>query len=202
MRKIYLGASKLIKILMRVIWNYEVINIAGLKKAQSCLIASNHLSWFDPPFIGAMTPFEIAYLAKSELFKYKFGSFILRLGNAIPVKRDQVDMNAISRVLKVLDSGKSLMIFPQGGINRKSIKPGVGLFAMKMKKDIIPVCVKNTDKPFSCLFRLKKTMIVVGEPIKYESFADWELTRENFQKLANLVYERIIEMYQNIKEAS
>jgi len=181
---------------MKVFGNLKVINKEGLINAKSCIIASNHLSWFDPPYIGAMTPYEIAYLAKSELFKYKLGNYLLRLGNAIPVKRNQTDINAISNVLKVLDAGKTLMLFPQGGIKRKTIKPGVGLFAMKMKKDIIPVFVKNTDKPIACFFRLKKTMIIVGQPIKYEFFADWEQTKENYQKLANFVFEKIMELSQ------
>ena len=179
---------------MRVFWNYEVVNREGIQSSKSCIFASNHISWFDPPFIGAITPFELAYLAKSDLFKYKLSNYLLRMANAIPVKRNQADMKAISTVLKVLDAGKSLLLFPQGGTKRKTIKPGVGLFAMKMQKDIVPIYIENADKPFACMFRLKKTMILVGQPIKYETFADWEQTKDNYQKLANLVYDKILEL--------
>ena len=191
MRKLYLVGQKFIKTLMRTIWNYEVINQEGLIKAQSCIIASNHITWFDPPFIGSVTPFEIAYLAKSELFKFSPFGNLLRSLNAIPVKRNQADLRAITDVLNVLQSGKSLLLFPEGGTNGKQVKPGVGLFAIRMKKDIVPVYIKNVEKPFSCLFRIRKTQIIVGEPIKYESFEDMSPIKENYQELANQVYEKI-----------
>ena len=194
MRKFYSLTTFTVRVLMKLIWNYKVYNIEGLRNAKSCIIAANHLTWFDPPLIGSVTPFEIAYLAKSELFKYRFSSKFLLKVNAIPVKRNQTDTKAINDVLNVLNTGKSLLLFPQGGTNRTTIKPGVGLFAMKMKKDIVPVFVKNINKPFSCLFRLKKTMIIVGNPIKYETFAEWELSKPNYQKLAELVFSNIMEL--------
>ena len=194
MRKVYSFASSFFRFLMTVIWNYEVVNHSGLKNAKSCIIASNHSSYFDPPFIGAITPFEITYLAKSELFKYKFFAKFLRMGNAIPVRRGQADLSAISKVLNILDSGKSLLVFPEGGTNTKTIKAGVGLFAIRMKKDIVPIHIKNIDKPISCIFRRKKLIIIVGEPIKYESFSDLSPSKENYQSLANMVYKRIQEL--------
>ena len=179
---------------MRLAWNYQVINREFLSHSAPCILAANHISWFDPPFIGSITPYELAYLAKSDLFKYRFSNSFLRSVNAIPVKRNQTDKTAISNVLNVLETGKSLLLFPQGGTKRKTIKPGVGLFAMRMQKDIIPIYIKNADKPFSCMFRIKKTIIVIGQPIKHEIFSDWELTRENYQKLADLVFEKIMEL--------
>jgi len=194
LRKFYSQISFIIRILMKIIWNYEVVNQDVLQNSQACILASNHLSWFDPPFIGAITPYEIAYLAKSDLFKYKFSDKFLRLANCIPVNRNQTDMKAISAVLNVLDSGKTLLLFPQGGTKRRAIKPGVGLFAMKMQKDIIPIFIENADRPFSCMFRIKKTKIIIGNPIRYETYADWEQTKDNYQKLANLVFEKIVEL--------
>lgn len=179
---------------MRLIWHYEVINKERLHNVKSVIIVANHISWFDPPFIGALTPFEIAYLGKAELFKNKIFGFLLRKVNCIPVVRHKVDMTAINTSMQILESGKCLLMFPQGTRHGKKIKPGVSLFAMKMKKDILPIYIENADKPLDCFFFRKKTRLIIGQPIKYEYFADWEQNKENYQKLADFVFSKIMEL--------
>jgi 1-acyl-sn-glycerol-3-phosphate acyltransferase len=179
---------------MWLFWHYKVINYSGLANAKSMIIASNHISNFDPPLIGAVTPFEMAYLAKAELFKNKIFGALLRKLNVIPVIRHSADMTAINYSMGILGEGKSLLLFPEGTRNGKSIKPGVGLFAIKTQKDILPIRVENTDKFWQCLFFLKRARLIIGEPIKKEFFADWSHDKESYQKLADHVYSKILEL--------
>ena len=180
---------------MKSVWQYEIINKERFQLAKSVIIASNHISWFDPPFIGAVVPFEICYLAKAELFKNKIIGKYLSVINVIPYVRGTADMKAISTVLTILNSGRSLLMFPEGTRKGKNIKPGVGLFAMKTQRDILPVYIENSDKLLSCFFsRTKKIKIVLGEPISYDYFATWEQTKENYQKLADYTYSKIKEL--------
>ena len=194
MRKTYWLAGFVTRIIMMLFWHYKVVNHSRLKDAKSVIIASNHISNFDPPFIGAVTPFEIAYLAKSELFKRKIFAGLIRHLNAIPIVRGKTDMNAINKAMKILDSGKSLLLFPEGTRKGKSIKPGVGMFAMKMQKDILPIYIENADKPLHCMFFFKRTKIIIGELIPKEYFIEWESEKENYQKLAEYVYSKIKEL--------
>jgi 1-acyl-sn-glycerol-3-phosphate acyltransferase len=179
---------------MKSLWGYEVINKEWLYNAKSSLIASNHISYYDPPFIGAVTPYEISYLAKAELFKNKLFAALIRALNAIPIVRNATDLKGITNIIKVLNEGKSLLLFPEGTRHGTSIKPGVGMFAMKLKKDILPLYIENTDRLSSCVFSKRKIRIIVGEPIQVAYFADWEMTKENYQKLAEYTYSKIMEL--------
>jgi len=175
----------------------EVVHAERLTNAEGLIFVSNHISHFDPPFIGTVIPYEIYFLAKAELFKGSFFDKFFNKLNAIPVKRYTTDISAVSAVVNVIESGKTLLLFPEGTTNvkKKSIKPGIGMFAMKTKRGILPLYIENTDRLFSCLFSGKrKVKIVVGNPIEYDAFKDWVQSKENYQKLANYAFDRIMEL--------
>jgi len=179
---------------MHLFWHYKLVNKANLQGISSVIIACNHISLFDPPFVGSVIPFEIGFLAKAELFKNKwFGKLITTL-NAIPIVRHKADMAAITASQALLDTGKSLLMFPEGTRKGKTIKSGVGMFAMKMQRDILPVYIENADKPFQCLFFLKRLKIVFGNIIQRDYWEGWSQTKESYQKLAEYVYSQIMEL--------
>jgi 1-acyl-sn-glycerol-3-phosphate acyltransferase len=195
MRKFYKYSGNFVRALMRHLWGCEVIHGERLSEAKSLIIASNHISWYDPPLIGAVIPYEIAYLAKAELFKNRLFRALITTLNAIPITRNAGDMKGITNAMNVLNSGKSLLMFPEGTRKGKNIKPGVGMFAMKMRKDILPLYIENSDRLMSCVFSSKrKIRIVVGEQIKAEYFAEWEENKESYQRLAEYVYGKIGEL--------
>lgn len=56
----------------------------------------------------------VTYMAKEELFHNKiFGAFIRFLG-AFPVKRGAGDMQVIDDCVDILESGRNVVIFPEG----------------------------------------------------------------------------------------
>jgi len=167
------------------------VNKENLQGVQSMIIACNHTSWFDPPFVGAVIPFEIGFLAKAELFKNKAFGALIRWLNAIPIVRHTADMAAITACKNLLDTGKSLLMFPQGTRHGRTIKPGVGMFAVKMERDILPVYIENADKLLLCLLFIKRMKIVIGTPIR---LTNQEQTKENYQRIAEHVYEQIMEL--------
>jgi len=193
-RGFYRFCGTAVRIIMWLFWHYRLVNKDNLKGISSVIIASNHISWFDPPFIGAVIPFEIGYLAKAELFRRKFLRTLITALNAIPVVRNRADMSAISASKDLLNTGRSLLMFPEGTRKGKSIKPGVGMFAMKMERDILPIYIENADKPLQCMLFLKRMKIVFGDPIKKEYWEGWTPEKENYQKLAEHVFARIMEL--------
>jgi 1-acyl-sn-glycerol-3-phosphate acyltransferase len=193
-RPIYWIVQNVAKGFLYLFFHPKFENFDRLKGLQSVIIASNHNSWFDPPFYGGFIPSEIAFLAKAELFKNKLFGWFIRTLNTIPIVRGKPDVNAISTAIRELESGKSLLIFPEGTRRGKTIKPGVGLFAIKTKCDIIPVYIENSDKFWQCAFFLCRVRIIIGEPIKVEYFEGWTEQKESYQKLAEYVYNKIMEL--------
>ncbi len=194
MRKIYSLIINLVKYYMIVFWGLEIINKERLSSVQNCIIAPNHIAAVDPFFIGAIIPVEIYYLAKIELFKNKIVGSILKFLNAIPVKRGMIDKAAIRFVTQVLNKGHSILIFPEGTRKSASVKSGVGKFAIQLKKDILPIYIKNSPYFWKCFLRKEKLKIVIGEKITAESFSNLDEIKENYRSLAEDVLKKINEL--------
>lgn len=110
------------------------------------IVAPNHTSFWDPPFVGwAMYPVETYFLAKIDLFQHNklFGALIRWL-HAIPLDREN-SLKGLRQGLKLLKEGKVLVVFPEGTRNRTKdkvllpLKEGVALLALKAKVNILPV---------------------------------------------------------------
>lgn len=199
MRRTYHLIILLVRFYMKLIWNLKIINKERLNKnyLQNCIIAANHISWNDPPFISSILPIEINFLAKYELFQNKFFAGIITYLNAIPIKRGRIDRSALRTVQKRLLSGNSLLIFPEGTRRGKKAKAGIGLVAYRTKKDIIPIHIKNSDSFKECIFRKKNLQITIGEKIKIADYLDLGDNKKTFRTIANLTLKRINKLDEN-----
>jgi len=191
LRSIYKLTANSAKLLMRLFWHYEIVNKERLELVKGKIIASNHVSNFDPPFLGAVIPYEIYFLAKAELFKNKIMAKILLTLNCIPIRRGQMDLSAIKKCIKVLNQGSPLLIFPQGTRNGKNAKAGVGMIASAVKKDIVPVFVQNSTQHFKCFLGLKRVRIFIGEPIAWSSYDHLADNKEKYQLIASDIFQKI-----------
>ena len=77
------------------------------------LLISNHQSMLDPIFCGAPMKRQLVYVARDTLFRNLAFRFIIASVGAIPVKRDQADLGAIKRMIRVLKDGMGLCLFPE-----------------------------------------------------------------------------------------
>ena len=179
---------------MKYLWHYEIIHKERIKNITNCILASNHISWFDPPFIGSIVPFEINYLAKSELFKNKLFGKLLASLNVIPIRRGKIDRTAINRVEEKLASGQSILLFPEGTRKSNKVKPGIGKIAIQTGIDIVPIYMKNSDRLRKCFMGKDRLKIVIGEKIKKEQFSEMEETKENYRSLAQKILDEINEL--------
>jgi 1-acyl-sn-glycerol-3-phosphate acyltransferase len=194
MPKTYGAITFSVRQFMKAFWRLEIINKERLGNIGNCIIAANHISAFDPPFIGSIIPTEIHYLTKAELFKNKlFGAFLLSV-NCIPIKRGRIDKKAITMVRMVLRKNHSILIFPEGTRKSTNVKSGIGKFAIEMKKDIVPIYIENSTDFWSCFLGKKRLKIVIGEKITAESFSEMESSKENYRQLAQEVMDKINEL--------
>lgn len=116
------------------------------------IIAANHMSNADPPFIGGWLGPALGrrptFLAKESLFHGPLGILIRSLG-AEPVKAGGSDVSAYRTAKGILDRGGVVAILPEGtrsfdGVMRKP-KPGVSLLATRTGTPVLPVGVSGTS---------------------------------------------------------
>lgn len=106
------------------------------------------------PIIGLLVPRQMAFFfARKTLWKPGVASWWLDGVGTIPVDRDGgSDVTAIRRVLQTLNSGKALILFPEGTRSPdghlQAAKPGVGLIACKTQAPVLPVRIFNSHEAF------------------------------------------------------
>src|ERR1700727_1697636 len=79
-----------------------------------CLIVANHVSFMDPTTVGWAIPREIYYLGRKSLFKPPFLSWFLPVCNVLPIDREGHDIGALRKIIRMLQSGESIVLFPEG----------------------------------------------------------------------------------------
>ena len=160
-----------------------------------CIVASNHISFLDPIFIGIFIRRHMYFMAKAEAFEIKLLAPIIRALGAFPVHRDKVDITAVKNALKVLNSKNVLGIFPQGTRmsieDSAKIKQGAVQFAYRTGCPIVPVGI-HTKKGKVRIFR--KVYVKFGEPIYLDRIGVTKSDSESMDKASEYLMSAIKEL--------
>ncbi len=154
-----------------------------------CIIAPNHISYFDPFLATIASGIGLAYMAKKELFegdsflaKYITRN-VSRLG-AFAVNREKLEVATIKSTKEVFKANFSLCIFPQGGIRKnkkvEAVNKGFAVVAKMVKADILPVAISGVEKYNWNIFKKSDITLQAGKPISY--LDDEEDIIENWRK--------------------
>ena len=130
------------------------------------IVASNHISYGDPPLIGVAAVRELHFLAKEELFRPPVFGPLIRRFNAIPIRRGMADLSGLTKAMDVLKSGGALIVFPEGSRMRDGelhpARPGVGMLAVNSDAAIVPCFISGSDRYGGWLFRRTKLRVTFG----------------------------------------
>ena len=185
---------KIFKVLCRLwfglILRTRVIGAENIPESGAFILAANHVSNWDPPFLGTFIDREVNYMGKEELFRNPVMAWICRHLYVFPVKRGAADKTAIKTAIKILRDGKCFGIFPEGTRSKTGklgkAEAGVSLIAAMTKAPIIPAAIVNTEKIFSRAEFLPRPAVVYGSPLKFTGSTKDRDAMESFaQELMN-----------------
>jgi 1-acyl-sn-glycerol-3-phosphate acyltransferase len=161
------------------------------------IIASNHVSYYDPFAIGLGINRKTHYMAKRELFEDSalVGSFISMMG-AFPVDRNKADRKAIQRALELLKGGQVVGIFPEGTRSEDG-EVGEGQLGMAMLSvmsgtPIVPAAVIGTQNvriKKGLIPKFRQIFVKYGDPVYPDQFEGTK--KEKLQKITDAVLEAI-----------
>ncbi len=192
------------KIFQYIACNFVIINIVRCKydfkgveglenidRSKKYVVASNHITGFDPFVIAATLNMTIAYMAKKQLFETFWSMVLMDWCGAFAVDRDKVDVSTIKTALTIQKTDWHLGLFPQGtrcnNGKMENITKGFALIAKKMNADILPVglIVKESENS-----KKKEFKIRVGKPIKSDANVDEVIDEwaNEVSKIAELEY--------------
>jgi 1-acyl-sn-glycerol-3-phosphate acyltransferase len=119
-----------------------------------CVLASNHISHFDPPLISAAALRKIDWMAMKDLFRHPAAAIYFNAVDTFPTDRENVDRASVKTALSRLKKGRMVGMFPEGGLRAGAasvlqgapILPGVGALAQIAGAPILPCIVLGTDR--------------------------------------------------------
>ena len=168
----YAVAKFLVRVVMTIAFSLHFEGRENIPKDTAVIYASNHRTNADPPLVGCAVPGKHAFMAKEELFKNRFFGGLIRSLGAFPVSRGRGDTGVIDTAVEALDSGRSLMIFPEGTRSKDGKvhkgHSGAALISARSGKQIIPVGVVFGEK---LKFRTKVT-VIYGKPINPAEYCE------------------------------
>ncbi|MCC7446802.1 MAG: 1-acyl-sn-glycerol-3-phosphate acyltransferase [Anaerolineae bacterium] len=130
------------------------------------LILGNHRSTIDPMLLLAFLPASTEFVGPGD-FKLLFpGDLIIRWYGLVQVKRStQLERSSLKLMTDILNSGKMLGLFPDGGTWEKPIteaKPGAAYLSMLTGAPILPVGIGGAYRAWDKVARLQRPRLTVN----------------------------------------
>ncbi len=160
------------------------------------IIASNHISYYDPVIVSIGVYRDMKFMAWGRLFTIPIFRSMVRFFGAFPVELTKVDKSAYVDALKILLENKVLIIFPEGGRSDngevKDLKLGIARLALKTNARIVPVTLVGVYEAWPkqrLLPRPTKISVYYHKPIAIDKheFADIKSRNEYFNKITDQI---------------
>ncbi len=186
-------ARDMIRFFEWLLFGIKIHGSENLRFAESFFFASNHISWYDPPFVGSTFERELWIVAKKELFKNRLFSWILRKVHAIPIDRQGFDRSTIKAIDKAIELGDSILMFPEGTRSMtgrlKKFKPGIGMIAYRSGKTIIPTYISGSNALKDCFMRKRRLEVRIGRAIRIPEDYKSDNRKRDYAVLSSMIYE-------------
>jgi 1-acyl-sn-glycerol-3-phosphate acyltransferase len=173
----------------------RVENRGKLDKKKQYIFCPNHFSYLDIPTLG-LNHHDAIFVGKSEmenipLFGYMYGKLHITVDRSSLKSK----INTLKRSREAIDEGKSLIIFPEGGIvtEREPVmgrfKDGAFRIAIEKQIPVVPVTI-----PFNWIILPADQFLLRWHPLRvifHEAIPTVGLTLNDLETLKKKVFEII-----------
>ena len=156
----------------RLFFRFRVIHRERMIQSGPVILAMNHQSYLDPPLAGTTCDRAIYFLARRTLLDVPLLGWVLPKLNVIPVNQEGVDRSAIKAVIRVLQAGNGVLVFPEGSRTTdgtlQPAEPGMGLLIAKTLAPVVPMRIFGAREALprsGGRLRFATITVVIGEPI-------------------------------------
>jgi 1-acyl-sn-glycerol-3-phosphate acyltransferase len=182
--------------IFRIMGRVKITGRENVPFGQPYVVAINHVSIFDPPFAASFWPEVLEIIGASDVFAKPGQGQLLKWYGVTPVHRGDYDRALMDWILRVIRSGKPLLIAPEGGRSHvtamQRAKPGVAYMVDATHVPVLPVgLVGTTDDYWQRARHGEKPLLEmrIGKPISLPAIdvKNGAARREARQRNADLV---------------
>jgi len=186
-----------IGVLLRLYFRMRVENPPQLPGAY--VLAPNHSSLLDQVVLGAVCRRRVTFLMTEVIHRSPWTGWFYRCNKAIPVSVHGGNRDALRAARSVLQQGRVVGIFPEGGISRDGGlllgSPGAVSLVLQERVAVVPVGIIGSSRalPVGAAFpRPHHITIRFGQPVLPEELAAAGAGRKDrLQAATRLIMERI-----------
>src|SRR5262245_46493572 len=169
-------------------WSFRFEGGRHMPRRGPALVLANHESLLDPVLVGVSSPRRLRSLARKTLFRNPAFAWLIRSLGAAPVDQEGVAKEGLKAVLRELEQGQAVLIFPEGERTlpgrMQALKPGIHLILRRAPVPIVPVGVAGAFEAlprsrlvpqFAPLFlpaTSATTAVSIGAPLDGRRFAE------------------------------
>jgi 1-acyl-sn-glycerol-3-phosphate acyltransferase len=153
----------------------HVVGLENVPKTGAGILMINHIAFVDSLAALQLCPRHVVPLAKIEVYNYPVIGIFPRLWGVIPVRREEVDRQAIRQALEVLQAGEIILMAPEGtrGAQLRQGKEGIAYLASRSSAPVIPVAISNTPGfpalRFTHRWKGPGAHVIFGRPFRFHT---------------------------------
>jgi acyl-[acyl-carrier-protein]-phospholipid O-acyltransferase/long-chain-fatty-acid--[acyl-carrier-protein] ligase len=140
----------IVRALLRVLFRVKVEGDASHFSRPRLLIIANHQSFLDGVILGAFLPVDPVFVVHTEVTRRWYFRLALRLCDYLAV--DPTNPMAMKRVVRLIESGRPVVIFPEGRItitgSLMKVYDGPAFVAAKTRAVIAPVRLDGAARSY------------------------------------------------------
>ena len=149
------------------------------------VVVSNHQGYADIPAIFSVVPFQLGFVAKSELEKIPvFSKWVLRIRGLLINRGDaRSSLRTIAEGVDLVKQGFSMAIFPEGtrsrGPEMGEFKAGSLKLATKAGCPVLPITIDGSYKVYEETGNVKENQsfrLIVHPPVETAGLSRQELS--------------------------
>ena len=188
-----------VRIFLRIWDRFESHTPENVPAVGGCIIASNHVSYLDPPAVAVGIKHRVVhFMARDTLFSTPLARWFFNGVQVMPMDRTKGDVGALRKGLNLLKSGKVLGLFPEGTRSPsgelQEAKGGIGFLISKAEVRVVPAYVDGSFQAFpkgAKRIGRGRVRVFYGKPIEPAEFAALGTDRDSYRRIGELVMSRI-----------
>jgi|MTBAKSStandDraft_2_1061841.scaffolds.fasta_scaffold01882_6 1-acyl-sn-glycerol-3-phosphate acyltransferase len=198
----------------RLLVKADITGLEHIPPSGPTLLVMNHIAALDPFVVtGAVTARDVVPMSKIENYRNPLVAFISRTWGVYPVRRGEVDRQALASTIELLQQNRPVLIAPEG-TRRPALseaKDGMTYVATKANAVVVPIGLDGTDQFPAAYKRLRRPHVVMrfgrafrfraGEGERIPRDVMHEMTRQAMLQIALLLPEHRRGFYSDVDGA-